>query len=82
MMAACPIPTRRGRRLLAELRSRTGVMVDQLAALVSAETPSSDLAACAAGIEVVRQIAAAVVGDPGEADHRRRSRACALALGR
>ena len=52
--------------LLAELRSRTVVMVDQLAALVGTETPSSDLTACAAGIEVVRQIAAAVVGDPGE----------------
>jgi glutamate carboxypeptidase len=52
--------------LLAELRGSTGVMVDQLAALVSAETPSSDLAACAAGVEVVRQIAAAVIGDRGE----------------
>jgi glutamate carboxypeptidase len=52
--------------LLAELRGRTGIMVDQLAALVSAETPSSDLAACAAGLEVVRQIAAAVIGDRGE----------------
>jgi glutamate carboxypeptidase len=41
-------------------------MVDQLAALVSAETPASDLAACAAGVEVVRQIAVAVLGDPGE----------------
>jgi glutamate carboxypeptidase len=52
--------------LLAELRSRTAVMVDQLAALVSAETPSSDLAACAAGVDITRQIAAAVIGDPGE----------------
>ena len=53
-------------QLLAELRSRTAAMVDQLAELVCAETPSSDLAACAAGIEVVRQIAAAVLGDRGE----------------
>ena len=52
--------------LLAALRSRTSVMVDQLAALVSAETPSSDSAACAAGAQVVRQIAAEVIGDPGE----------------
>jgi glutamate carboxypeptidase len=41
-------------------------MVDQLAGLVGTETPSSDLAACAAGAEVVRQIAASVVGDRGE----------------
>ncbi len=53
-------------RMLAELRSQTPIMVDQLAALVGTETPSSDLAACAAGAEVVRQIAALVVGDPGE----------------
>ena len=52
--------------LLARLRGRTPMMVDQLAALVSAETPSSDVAACAAGIDVVRQIAAAVIGDVGE----------------
>ena len=52
--------------MLAELRSRTATMVDQLAALVRAETPSSDLAACAAGVEIVRQVAASVVGDPGE----------------
>ena len=52
--------------LLAELRSRTPVLVDQLAALVGAETPSSDIAACTAGAEVVRQIAAAIIGDPGE----------------
>jgi glutamate carboxypeptidase len=52
--------------LLADLRGRSAVMVDQLAALVSTETPSSDLAACTAGIEVVRQIAATVIGDPGE----------------
>jgi glutamate carboxypeptidase len=52
--------------LIARLRSRTAMMVDQLAALVSAETPSADLPACAAGVEVVRQIAAAVIGDPGE----------------
>lgn len=52
--------------LIAKLASRTAVMVDQLAALVSAETPSGDLASCAAGIDVVRQIATAVIGDPGE----------------
>ncbi len=54
------------RALLADLRSRTAVMVDQLAVLVGAETPSSDLSACAAGVEVMRQIAQAVIGDPGE----------------
>ncbi len=52
--------------LLRELRGRTAVMVDQLAALVSAETPSSDLTACAAGVDILRQIAATVIGDPGE----------------
>ncbi len=41
-------------------------MVDQLAALVGVETPSSELAACTAGADVVRQIASVVVGDPGE----------------
>jgi glutamate carboxypeptidase len=51
---------------LALLRSRTAAMIDQLAALVSAETPSSDIRACAAGAEIVRQLAAAVIGDPGE----------------
>ena len=50
----------------AALRSRTSVMVDQLAALVSAETSSSDIAACTAGAQVVRQIAADVIGDLGE----------------
>jgi glutamate carboxypeptidase len=52
--------------LLPVLRARTEVMVSQLAALVSAETPSSDLAACQAGVDIVRQIAAAVIGDRGE----------------
>jgi glutamate carboxypeptidase len=52
--------------LLAALRSRTSVMVDHLAALVGAETPSSDIAACTAGAQVLRQIAADVIGDPGE----------------
>lgn len=52
--------------LIASLGRRTCLMVEQLAALVSAETPTADLPSCAAGIEVVRQIAAAVIGDPGE----------------
>jgi glutamate carboxypeptidase len=52
--------------MLASLRSRTATMADQLAALVSAETPASDPAACASGLEVVRQVAAAVIGDAGE----------------
>ncbi len=52
--------------LLRELRGQTAVMVDQLAALVSAESPSSDLTACAAGLDVLRQVAAAVIGDSGE----------------
>ena len=68
MMADMPdsTPAEIAASLLAALRSRTSVMVDQLAALVSAETPSSDIAACAAGAQVVRQIAAEVIGDPGE----------------
>jgi glutamate carboxypeptidase len=52
--------------LLSALRSRRTVLVDQLATLVGAETPSSDIAACTAGAQVVRQIAAAVIGDQGE----------------
>jgi glutamate carboxypeptidase len=52
--------------LLSALRSRSSVLVDQLATLVGAETPSSDIAACTAGAEVVRQIAAAVIGDQGK----------------
>jgi glutamate carboxypeptidase len=54
------------RRRLEHLRQATGEMVGHLAALVSAETPSSDLAACAAGARAVSQVAAAVVGEPGE----------------
>jgi glutamate carboxypeptidase len=52
--------------LLASLRSRSAAMVEHLAALVSVETPSGDLPACAAGVEQVRQLAAAIMGDPGE----------------
>jgi hypothetical protein len=41
-------------------------MLDHLAALVSVETPSEDLAACAAGAEAVSQLAAAVIQESGE----------------
>jgi glutamate carboxypeptidase len=61
----CPVPDGTA-SLLATLRGRTSVMVDHLAALVGAETPSSDIAACTAGAQVMRQIAADVIGDPGE----------------
>lgn len=68
MMAGMPDsghPSAPGQRLT-WLRRRTGAMVGQLAALVSTETPSSDRAACAAGLEIVSQVAAAVIGAPGE----------------
>jgi glutamate carboxypeptidase len=72
-----PAPDGAGALLLRELRTRTADMVDQLTVLVGTETPSSDQAACAAGIDVVREIAAAVIADPGEvvvADGRRHVR--------
>ena len=69
-------------RMLAELRSRTPIMVDQLAALVGTETPSSDLAACAAGAEVVPPDRGAGRRGSGRAGRRRRPHPCALALGR
>ena len=65
-MAVVPESASPAAAIHARLRDRTTAMVDQLADLVRIETPSSDLAACAAGIEVVRQIAAAVIGDGGE----------------
>jgi glutamate carboxypeptidase len=54
------------RRLLQDLRGQVPAMVSQLEDLVSAESPSSDLAACAACAEVVRRIAGTVLGAPGE----------------
>jgi glutamate carboxypeptidase len=53
-------------RRLAGLRASLPAMTEQLAALVATETPSADLAACAAGASVVGQIAEAVIGQPGE----------------
>jgi len=41
-------------------------MLDDLAALVSAETPSEDLAACAAGAAAVSELATALIQEPGE----------------
>jgi glutamate carboxypeptidase len=41
-------------------------MVAQLAELVTAESPSADLAACAACAQAVSKVAAATVGSPGE----------------
>jgi glutamate carboxypeptidase len=72
-----PAPDGAAALLLRELRTRTADMVDQLTALVATETPASDQAACAAGIDVLREIAAAVIADPGsvvEADGRRHVR--------
>jgi glutamate carboxypeptidase len=58
--------SRASRQLLSHLRGRSGAMTEQLAALISVETPSANLAACAAGAAVLRQIAAVVIGDPGQ----------------
>lgn len=44
-------------------------MTDQLAALVSAETPSADLDACAAGAAAVTEVASAVLAEAGELVH-------------
>lgn len=67
MMAGMPgSPDVAAPELLARLRLRSAEMTEQLAALVSAETPSSDLAACAAGADLAGQIAAEVLGDPGQ----------------
>ena len=41
-------------------------MLDDLAVLVSAETPSEDLAACAAGAAAVSELATALIQEPGE----------------
>ena len=53
-------------RRLADLRASLPAMTEQLAALVTVETPSGDLAACAAGARIVGQVAEAVIGQPGE----------------
>jgi glutamate carboxypeptidase len=68
MMARMTVPNDRvpAAGLLAGLRQLTGVMVSQLAGLVRAESPSADLAACAACAEAVSQLAVATVGSPGE----------------
>ncbi|WP_329583061.1 M20/M25/M40 family metallo-hydrolase [Kitasatospora sp. NBC_01250] len=50
----------------AELRRRTDRMVEQLGRLVSVETPSEDVAACAAGAHAVSQLGKEVLGEPGE----------------
>ncbi len=48
------------------LRAQTPAMLDHLAALVSVETPSEDLTACAAGTVAVSELAAAIIQEPGE----------------
>lgn len=53
-------------RRLDALRARTDEMVEHLGALVSSETSSEDLAACAHGAQVVSTLAEDVIGDPGE----------------
>jgi glutamate carboxypeptidase len=66
MTGMTPAPGRPPADLLADLRGRSAAMTEQLAALVSTETPTADLAACAAGAAVLRQIAAGLTGSPGE----------------
>lgn len=51
---------------LHDLRARTADMVDQLGRLVSAETPSDDLAACRAGAREVSAIGAEILGTPAD----------------
>ena len=48
------------------MRGQTSAMLEQLAALVSVETPSEDLAACASGAAAVCELAAALIQEPGE----------------
>jgi glutamate carboxypeptidase len=55
---------RRGR--LDAMRAQTAAMVDHLAVLVSVETPSEDLACCAAGATAVSELATALIQEPGE----------------
>jgi glutamate carboxypeptidase len=49
------------------LHGESEAMIGALETLVRAETPSEDLAACAAGADVVSALAEALLGDPGEA---------------
>ena len=51
---------------LQQLRDRTDLLVDQLDRLVSVETPSEDLDACAHGAEVTAGLAAEILGDRGQ----------------
>jgi glutamate carboxypeptidase len=55
-----------GRGRLDAMRGQTRAMLDQLADLVSVETPSEDLDACAAGAAAVSRLAVALLGEPGE----------------
>jgi glutamate carboxypeptidase len=57
-----PVPATVGASLLLGLRGETDAMVDQLGSLVSAETPSADVAACRAGADVVARLGAALLG--------------------
>jgi glutamate carboxypeptidase len=59
-------PSTSGYGRLDAMRGQTGAMLDQLADLVSVETPSEDLDACAAGAAAVCRLATALLGDPGE----------------
>ena len=56
----------RSRGRLHVLRTQAPAMLDHLAALVCVETPSEDLAACAVGAAVVSELAATLIGEPGE----------------
>ncbi|MFI9273703.1 M20/M25/M40 family metallo-hydrolase [Kitasatospora sp. NPDC052896] len=60
------VETIKGDDRLAGLRRRTDRMVDELGRLVSTETPSEDLAACAAGAHVVSELGKELLGDPAE----------------
>ena len=57
-----PVPTAAGASLLLGLRGQTDAMIDQLGSLVSAETPSADVAACNAGADVVAGLGATLLG--------------------
>jgi len=61
-----PSDLTQGRGRLDGMRARTPAMLDHLAGLVRVETPSEDLAACAAGAAAVSELATAVIQDPGE----------------
>src|SRR5215472_16327551 len=55
-----------GPGLVDDLRSRTPAMIEALRALVEAESPTADPAACLACVEVADRLAAELLGTTGE----------------